>query len=336
MAAVHANDYQENMRRPNEGGRALYRKHWFAGLSLLLLTGICPTATHADGWPQEEGETFIGITYGSSSSNEVYRFDGATKFPTDNGGTTVRNYPLADRGLYLYGEHGLTGDLTVIMSLALKRSIITSPIERRATEGIGDIGIAARYRLLASGAHVLSARAGVTLPTGYRRDLTPPLGAGVPTIGLGLEYGYSFWPAPAYATLSIGYGLRPGIYSLSTLDDPETPFEPNYADQITTNSEIGYTLDERLLVRGLLRFLTTTRKDDNDFDVTHPPETERYLKVGGGFGLKVNDEVNITADLLVTPSGLKTSKSTDLFLGLSWKGSLFGGDDTVEGDDDEE
>ncbi len=309
------------------------RKVPLLSLLSILLTSLALHApeAYADGWPQEEKATFIGITYGSSSSNEVYRFDGETKYPTDNGGTTVRNYPLADRGLYLYGEHGLTSDLTVIMSLSLKRSIITSPIERRTTEGLGDIGLAARYRLLSSGAHVLSARAGVTLPTGYRRDLTPPLGTGVPTIGLGLEYGYSFWPAPAYATLSLGYGLRPGIYSFSSLEDPETTFEPEYADVITTSSEIGYTLDERLLVRGLLRFLTTTRKDDNDFDVTHPPETERYLKVGGGFGLAVSDRVNITADIMVTPSGLKTAKSTDLFLGVTWKGILFGSEEVSDG-----
>lgn len=299
-----------------DGGRTL--------LVLLLLTLLAPEKGSADGWPQEEGKSFISITYGSSSSNKVFRFDGETKFPTDNGGTTVRDYPLADRGLFLYGEHGLTGDLTLIFNAVMKRSIITSPIERRVTEGIGDVGLAARYRFLSTGPHVLSARAGVTLPTGYRRDLTPPLGSGVPTFELGVEYGVSFWPAPAYATLSLGYGIRPGIYSLSTLENEDRTFEPNYADVIKSSAEIGYTLDERILVRGLARFLTTTRKDDNDFDVTHPPETERYLKVGGGVGAILDDRFTVTADLLVTPSGLKTAKSTDLFLGVSWKGSLFG------------
>ena len=292
---------------------------------LLLLTS--PFTLLADGWPQEEGKSYISITYGTSSSNEVYRFDGETKFPTDNGGTTVRDYPLADRGLFLYGEHGLTDDLTLIASVALKRAIIVSPVERRVTEGLGDIGLAARYRLLSSGPHVLSGRLGVTLPTGYRRDITPPLGNGVPTIGLGVEYGVSFWPTPAYATASLGYGLRPGIWAFSSLEDPDQTFEPNYADVITTGAEFGYTLDERILIRGMARFLTTTRKDDNDFDVTHPPETERYLKLGGGLGADLGKGLNLSADLLVTPSGLKTAKSTDLLIGLSWKGSLLGADE---------
>lgn len=285
---------------------------------------LFPLSATADGWPQEEGESYISITYGSSSSNEVYRFDGETKYPTDNGGATVRDYPLADRGLFFYGEHGLTGDLTLILSAVMKRAIVVSPIERRVTEGLGDIGLAARYRLLSSGPHVLSTRLGITLPTGYRRDLTPPLGSGVPTIGLGLEYGISFWPTPAYATASLGYGLRPGVYSFSSLENPDDTFEPDYADVITTSLEAGYTLDERILVRGIARFLTTTRNDDNDFDVTHPPETERYLKVGGGLGANLGRGITLSGDILVTPSGLKTAKSTDLFIGLAWKGELIG------------
>ena len=299
------------------------------GVSALVIFFLilAPGYLSADGWPQEEGKSYISITYGTSSSNEVYRFDGETKFPTDNGGTTVRDYPLADRGLFLYGEHGLTGDLTLIASVALKRAIIVSPVERRVTEGLGDIGLAARYRFLSSGPHVLSGRLGVTLPTGYRRDITPPLGTGVPTIGLGVEYGVSFWPTPAYATASLGYGLRPGIYSFSSLEDPDRTFEPDYADVITTSAEFGYTLDERILIRGMARFLTTTRKDDNDFDVTHPPETERYLKLGGGLGADLGRGLNLSADLLVTPSGLKTAKSTDLLIGLAWKGSLLGTDE---------
>lgn len=298
------------------------------GISTITLCGllllVSSSTLLADGWPQEEGKSYISITYGTSSSNEVYRFDGETKHPTDNGGTTVRDYPLADRGLFLYGEHGLTDDLTLIASVALKRAIIVSPVERRVTEGLGDIGLAARYRLLSSGPHVLSGRLGVTLPTGYRRDITPPLGSGVPTIGLGVEYGVSFWPTPAYATASLGYGLRPGIWAFSSLEDPDRTFEPDYADIITTSAEFGYTLDERILIRGMARFLTTTRKDDNDFDVTHPPETERYLKLGGGLGANLGRGLHLSADLLVTPSGLKTAKSTDLLIGLAWKGSLLG------------
>lgn len=285
-----------------------------------------PAVLRAGGWPQEKGKSFIQITYGSSSSNTVYRFDGETKYPTDNGGFTVRDFPLADRGLFLYLEYGLTDDLTIIADAALKRSIITTPIERRETEGLGDVGLAARYRLFHSGPHVVSGRLGVTLPTGYSRDLTPPLGNGIPTLSVGGEYGISFYPAPAYATAALGYRLRPSIYAFSTLENESEEFEPNYADAIYAEAEGGYTFFERLLVKGSVRFMTTVRSDDNDFDVRHPPETERYLKVGGGIGASVYKGFGVSADLFATPLGLKTANSIDLYIGLSWKGSVFGGE----------
>lgn len=297
-----------------------------AGIVMVLLglAALSAPPLHAGGWPQEVGKSFIKITYGSSSSNTVYRFDGATKPPTDNGGATVTDFPLADRGLFLYIEHGLTENLTLVGEAAVKRSIITSPLEERTTEGLGDIGLAARYRVWHQGPHVLSARAGITLPTGYRRDITPPLGNGVPTVSLGAEYGVSFYPIPAYATASAGYRMRPSIYGLSTLEDDTREFAPNFADIVYADAEVGYTIAKRVLVKAGARFLTTTRSDDNDFDVRHPPETERYLKVGGGLAAAVWNGFDISADLFVTPLGLKTANSTDLFIGISWKGSLFG------------
>ena len=296
--------------------------HFLPGF--LLLFFLLPGSLMAGGWPQEKGKSFIKITYGTSSSNTVYRFDGETKFPTDNGGTTVRDYPLADRGIFFYLEHGLTDELTLIADAGLKRSIILSPIERRMTEGLGDIGLAGRYRLLNSGPHVLSGRAGITLPTGYTRDLTPPLGNGNINLTLSAEYGVSFYPVPAYATASLGYRLRPSIYALSTVDDPSDEFKPDYADVVTAEAEGGYTFFKRLLLKGSLRYLTTTRLDDNDFDVVHPPETEQYLKVGGGLALSLWQNLGISADLYLTPLGKKTANSTDLFIGISWQGKILG------------
>lgn len=282
----------------------------------------------AGGWPQEKGKSFIQLTYGTASSNTVYRFDGEQKFPTDNGGYTVRDFPLADRGLFLYLEYGITEDLTIIADAAFKRSIITTPIEERTTEGMGDVGVAARYRLFNSGPHVISGRVGITMPTGYSRDLTPPLGNGIPTLSIGGEYGISFYPAPAYATAALGYRFRPSIYAFSSLQDESEEFEPNYADAIYAEAEGGYMFFERVLVKGSVRFMSTVRSDDNDFDVRHPPETEQYLKVGGGLGVAIYKGIGISTDLYVTPFGKKTANSTDIFIGLSWQGKiaeLFGG-----------
>jgi hypothetical protein len=288
-----------------------------ACITALLFLPALPAAARAGGWVQELGKLYAKITYGASSSNTVYRFDGETKYPTDNPPYTVRNYPLAERSIFLYAEYGLTDRLTLIGSTALKRVIVTSPVERKVAEGWGDIGIAAKYHLAQFDQQVISATLGVTTPTGYTRDLTPPLGSGNLNIELAGNYGISLYPLPAYATGSLGYRLRPSIFP-SKLRDPATSFDPDYADEVFSEIEAGYTLFDRVLVHAVARATFSTRMDDNDFDVEHPPETQRYVKVGGGIIAKVYDGIELSADAFATPYGRKAANSVDLFLGVAW------------------
>ena len=283
---------------------------------------MLPTLSWAGGWTQELGKIYGKITYGTSSANEVYRFDGELKFPTDNAPYTVRDYPLADRSLFLYAEYGLRDDLTLIGNLAMKRSIITTPVERTETQGIADIGLAAKYRVWKDDAHVLSATLGVAIPTGYTRDLTPPLGSGNVNLELAANYGYSLWPLPAYATASAGYRLRPSIFVGST--ETATYQDPNYADELFMDAEAGYTIADLVLIHGVARFLSSTRIGINDFDIQHPPETQQYLKVGGGAIVKLPQGFELGADLMVTPMGKKASNSLDLMIGIAWSGNIIG------------
>jgi hypothetical protein len=285
------------------------------------IAALLPQMARAGAWAQELGKLYAKITYGSSSANTVYRFDGNTKYPTDNGPATVRDYPLADRSIFLYAEYGVSERLTLIGNLAMKRSIITTPVERKQTQGLSDIGIAAKYRLAQFDQQVISATLGVTVPTGYSRDLTPPLGSGNLNIELIGNYGISLYPLPAYATGSIGYRLRPSIF-LSKLSDPSKKFQPDYADEVFSDLEAGYTFFDRLLIHGMARFLFSTRMDDNDFDVEHPPETQQWIKVGGGAIVKVHDGFELNADAFVTPYGKKAANSFDLLLGISYSGNL--------------
>jgi hypothetical protein len=294
-----------------------YRYSIIAAAFLLL-----PLRAVAGGWVQELGKIYAKIAYGSSSANTVYRFDGETKFPTDNPPFIVRDYPIADRGIYFYAEYGLTEDLTLIGNTALKRVVITSPAERKQTQGWGDIGIAAKYRVAEFGQQVVSATLGVSMPTGYSRDLTPPLGSGNMNIELAGSYGISLHPLPAYATGTIGYRLRPSIFP-SKLNDPSRPFDPNYSDQVFADLEAGYTFFDRVLVHGVARAVFSTRTDNNDFDVEHPPETERYIKLGGGAIVTVYDGIALNADAFVTPYGRKATNSFDLVLGISYSGKIF-------------
>lgn len=296
--------------------------HFRLPILLLCSVTMLPTLSWAGGWTQELGKIYGKITYGTSSANEVYRFDGELKFPTDNAPYTVRDYPLADRSLFLYAEYGLRDDLTLIGNLAMKRSIITTPVERTETQGIADIGLAAKYRVWKDDAHVLSATLGVAIPTGYTRDLTPPLGSGNVNLELAANYGYSLWPLPAYATASAGYRLRPSIFVGST--ETATYQDPNYADELFMDAEAGYTIADLVLIHGVARFLSSTRIGTNDFDIQHPPETQQYLKVGGGAIVKLPQGFELGADLMVTPMGKKASNSLDLMIGIAWSGNIIG------------
>lgn len=289
--------------------------------ALLLLPGIHPL--RAGGWVQELGVLYAKLTYGSSSANTVYRFDGNEKYPTDNPPYTVRDYPLAERSLFFYGEYGLTPDLTLVGSTALKRVIVTSPVERKEVQGLGDVMIGARYRLLQEGAHVVSASLNVGIPTGYSRDLAPPLGSGNLNIELAGNYGLSLWPLPGYATGTLGYRLRTDIF-LSKIHDETRVFDPHYADEVFGYLEAGWTFEDAVIVHGVANAVFSTRTDNNDFDVEHPPETQQYIKVGGGVIAKVGLGFELSADIFVTPYGRKASNSTDLMLGVAWKGNILG------------
>lgn len=289
--------------------------------AILLLLPFVLSSARAGGWVQELGAVYAKITYGASSANTVYRFDGETKHPTDNPPFTVRDYPIAERSLFFYIEYGLTPELTLIGSSALKRVIVTSPVERKQVQGFGDIGLAAKYHLASFDQQVVSATLGVSAPTGYSRDLTPPLGSGNLNVEFVGNYGISLYPIAAYATGSIGYRLRTGIFP-SSRHDTTRNYTPNYADEVFVDLETGYTFFNRLLLHGVARGLFSTRTDNNDFDVEHPPETQQYIKVGGGMILKGWEGLEVSADAFVTPYGRKASNSFDLLLGISWSGTL--------------
>lgn len=295
-------------------------RHFLLGAALIL-SGV--STLRAGGWVQELGVLYAKLTYGASSANTVYRFDGNTKYPTDNPPYTVRDYPLAERSIFFYGEYGLTPELTLVASTAMKRVIVTSPVERKEVQGLGDVMLGGRYRLLQDGPHVVSASLNVGIPTGYSRDLSPPLGSGNVNVELAGNYGLSLWPLPGYVTGTLGYRFRTGLF-LSKIHDATRIFDPHYADEVFGYAEAGWTFGERVIAHGIVNAVFSTRSDNNDFDVEHPPETQQYIKVGGGLIAKVGMGFELSADVFGTPYGRKASNSVDLMFGVAWKGNILG------------
>ena len=284
----------------------------------LLASGflLCGSGALAGAWTRDPGSGYIKLSYGASSSNDQFGFDGLAK-PILEG---VTDYPFADRSLYFYGEYGLRKGLTLVGEAAIKRIFIHDRIYRSRTTGLGNLGASLRLRLLDSGPWVASAEAGASLPSGYRRNLRPPLGAGQADFSLAGSLGHSFYPAPAYATASAGVRLRSRMF-LSSMDPEAVSFgndsRPSYSDEFFYSVEGGWSPAGKLLLRIHLQGLRSLRSSGSAFSLTDIPTTQRYLKAGGGATWRLTSRVGLDVDISGTPAGTNTARSADISLGVA-------------------
>lgn len=289
---------------------------WIPAAILAALAALPSREVSAGAWTAEPGSGYFKVSYGASSSNDQFGFDGGSK-PILEG---VTDYPFADRSLYFYGEYGLRDGLTLVGGAAIKRVFIHDRLYRSRTSGVGDVSLALRRRLFAGGAWVGSATAGVSLPTGYHRNLRPPIGAGQADLSIAANLGRSFYPAPAYATASAGLRIRSRMF-LSSADPEVVSFggggRPDYSDEIFYSLEGGWSPAVAVSLRFSLQGLRSLRNSGSAFSLTDIPTTQRYLKAGGGLTLRVGRGLDLGVDLSGTPSGTNTARSVDLDLGMS-------------------
>lgn len=312
------------------GWFALAKRVPFGTILVLLL----PIALNAQAWPKGEGEGYIKVSYGSSTASEQYTFDGRKKEYADN----VADDAFFDRSIYAYGEYGLTPNLTLTASLPYKRLIVRDAAFRYRTFAFGTATIGARYGLknVVGGmgdADALAANVSVSAPTGYTRNYLPSAGSGQVDMDLSVSYGRSFYPAPAYAQGGMGFRYRSSIYSLSTTipcqegvdKDCFTDRTPDYGDEILFAVEGGYTFGDLLFVNLMARGSFSLEPPTEGFSVSNPiPTRQRYIKTGATVAVKPFDFLALSAQAFVTPYGLNTVNSFDLFVGVDYSFKLNG------------
>lgn len=119
------------------------------------------------------------------------------------------NGKFTDINLSNYIEYGLTDSITLINSLVYKRIENENDTVKETTYGVGDIDLAARYKLYDGTAGVLSTQGTVKIPEAYDKNKALPLGNGQYDAELKLLYGRSLWPhIPGYCSAEIGYRWR--------------------------------------------------------------------------------------------------------------------------------
>ncbi len=303
-------------------------------LALIGLT-VAPTAgAYGQSWLRDKGNAYFKVSYGTSTASKQYTFDGREKEYADN----VTDNAFFDRSLYAYAELGLTDNVTLLGALPYKRVIVRDAAFRYRTYAFGSVQLGARVGLKQylgledAPLDALAANVMLTVPTGYTRNLLPSVGPGQVDGELYVSYGRSFYPIAAYAQAGLGYRYRSSIYSFSTAmpcqegtdKDCFADRQPTYGDDLLFGLEAGYTLDDLVFANLMLRGSWSVLAPTEGFSVANPiPTRQRYIKLGATLAVIPVKDISVSAQFFVTPYGLNTVKSLDLFLGVDYRPTLF-------------
>lgn len=269
------------------------------GVISAIIVVLSAGAGFAGAWTQEKGKLYDKLTFNFYYASKNFDPDGGKR--DFAGGGTFRDYNLNN-----YMEYGLTNDLTLINSLVYKRIDKNDAQADLTTWGVGDIDLAARYKLAEGTWGLLSVQALLEIPSAYDKNDRLPLGNGQFDYEGRLLYGRSLYPyIPGYFNLELGYRFRDG--------DPSDEFRylVEFGVDVTRSLYARMKLDGIYSIDNGNRYgydgnPTTT----NNFDLGKLELTAGY-KFAPAWG----------AEFTVTPSlyGQNTAAGTNFALGLFYK-----------------
>ena len=228
------------------------------------------TSCLAGAWTQPENGIYdkLGVNIYYASKN----FDRNGNRAEMPGNGTFRDFNLTN-----YIEYGLTRELTLINSIPFKVINNSSTTEANTTTGVGDIDLAARYKLTEGGWGLLSTQALIKIPWAYDSNARLPLGNGQGDYEGKLLYGCSLWRyLPGYVNLELGYRYRAG--------GPADEFK--YL--VEFGSDITKSLYTRLKLDGTMSMDNGAR-----FDYSGNPTTTNNYDLG---------KLEVTVGYKITPS----------------------------------
>ena len=177
-------------------------------LSILIIFLMQSTAT-AGAWTQKKRSGYYKFDFRYLSGEKIYSPDGI-KIPIPK---------FTDITFGVFGSYGFTDEFTGFIGAALYKSVkldTTSEAFGSDTDvnGFGDVAIGGKYRLAKFGKSVVSGKLILVLPTGKSEpDSGLWIGSNDFHQTLGLEYGYSLYPVPAYFNLGVSYSNRTNGFS---------------------------------------------------------------------------------------------------------------------------
>ncbi len=314
---------------------------WSAGIFAATVIGVPETASafNSSAWTRSESEVWSLVSFGYVA--------GRTQFLPDRNeadfvqGISDRN-TYEDASFYTQFQVGVAEGLTLNTTIPFKRVFVEQQAFLTDTQAFGDLYLGLRAGLFElNGVRspvAWSVELGVSLPTGYTRNLAPSVGAGNIDVEVKTSLGYGFrileW-LPMYAQAGLGLRIRTGAFALSTATDCNltsdvncvADTQPNFSDELIYLAELGITP----LSGGLLAFTKvfgahSLLEPTVGFTAANPiPERQRYVKVGAGgaiYPFRVMGIVETLQPLGIlfqhywTVDGQNTPKTNDLFVGL--------------------
>ncbi|MCW8809847.1 MAG: transporter [Ignavibacteriaceae bacterium] len=225
-------------------------------VNLLLISILPVNEIFAGAWTQKKGTSYYKADFRYLGGNKWY----------DPNGDKLAIPDFKDITVGVFGSYGITDNLTLMLNAAAFKSVKldtnTSTLGfDNEVSGFGDILVGGKYKLAKFGQSFISGKLLINLPTG---ESSPDgglwTGSGDYHQTIGLEYGYSFWPTPAYISAGVTYTNR----------------TQGFSDEFRYGIEAGYTFIKDLSL--ILRFHGQVSMKNGDPNVK------------GGFGVYSNDQ----------------------------------------------
>ena len=223
-------------------------------ITILLIPTLPENEIFAGAWTQKKGAGYYKADFRYLGGNKIY----------DSKGDKIAIPDFTDITVGVFGAYGFTDDLTLMLNAAVFKSVKlnndTVNIDNEVS-GFGDIYIGGKYKLAKFGQSFISGKLLFNLPTGESLpDGGLWTGSGDYHQTIGVEYGYSFWPTPAYFSAGVTYTNR----------------TQGFSDEFRYGIEAGYTFIKNLSLT--VRFHGQVSMKNGDENVK------------GGFGIYSNNQ----------------------------------------------
>ena len=223
-----------------------------ASVLILLSVSIC----FAGAWTQSKGGLYDRVSFNYYYADDEFTSSGRADFPSNG---NFKDFHVSN-----YIEYGLTDRLTLINSLFYKTIRKEDDQVKQHTSGLGDVDVAAKYKIAEGPWGIVSGQALVKIPGPYDEDISLPLGNKQWDVEARLLYGKSLYPhIPGYVNFEIAYRVRFG--------DP--------SDELRYLAEFGMDFTKRFYGRVKLDGIYSMNNGE-DFDNSGNPTITNNFNLG--------------------------------------------------------